>query len=80
VKQPCAVCDLLGDIPRPTTSTIGLSTALPGLIAHARERLDDGASPDAHVIVSVCPEHAVDVYRGRVDGVAMAWRVAASSA
>jgi hypothetical protein len=79
VTQVCAVCDVLGDIPRPTTSTIGLNTSLPGLIAHARERLDDGATTAAHVVVSVCPEHVVDVYRGRVDGVSMAWRVASSS-
>ena len=71
VKQLCAACTLLGDVPCPTTSTVGLNTSLPRLIAQAQERLDDGATSDAHVLVSVCPDHAVDVYRGRVNGVSM---------
>ncbi|MEX0784751.1 MAG: hypothetical protein WD557_19110 [Dehalococcoidia bacterium] len=79
MKHSCAVCDLLGNDPRPTTSTIGLNTSLPSLIAHARERLDDGEGANAHVVVPVCPEHVVDVYRGRVAGVSMAWRVASVS-
>lgn len=79
MTQVCAVCDLLGDVPRPTTSTIGLNTSLPGLIAQAQQRLDDGDTVAAHVVVSVCPEHVVDVYRGRVDGVSMAWRAASST-
>lgn len=35
---------------------------------------------EKHVVVPVCPEHAVDVYRGRIAGVQMAWRLAAAAA
>jgi len=36
--------------------------------------------PDAHgaSAARLCPEHVVDVYRGRIDGVTMAWRIVAA--
>ncbi|MGH2608260.1 MAG: hypothetical protein ACRDHF_04155 [Tepidiformaceae bacterium] len=76
MTQFCALCDVLGERPRQTANTIGLSTARPEIIAHARERFDTDHSDAVHVVVAVCPEHVVEVYRGRVAGVSMAWRIA----
>lgn len=76
VAVPCAICLYLGLGARPTTSSVGLRTAIPALLtaspAQRWEARDDG---DPHVVVAACPEHVVDVYRGRLAGVAMAWRV-----
>ncbi|MCC6381555.1 MAG: hypothetical protein IT304_03555 [Dehalococcoidia bacterium] len=77
MADPCAICLYLGLRPRPTTSTIGVRTALPALLAASpAQRWDacDGQSP--HVVVAACPEHVVDVYRGRLAGIDMAWRIA----
>lgn len=72
----CAVCCYLRLEPRHASGTIGLSTAIVPLIELAMERLDNGLSDAAHILAPVCPEHVVDIYRGRLDGVAMAWRLA----
>lgn len=76
MKLPCALCEVFSVGPRPTDNTIGLLTSIPALIAHATVRLDTGDGAEAHVVVPACPEHVVDVYRGRVEGAAMAWRMA----
>ena len=74
MQEPCAVCQHLGEAPNPTKTVLGLRTALPELLERAVS--DFGAEGGLHhVLLPVCPEHAVDVYRGRVAGVEMAWRM-----
>jgi hypothetical protein len=34
----------------------------------------------ALLVVPACPEHVVDVYRGRIPGIRMAWRLGESAA
>jgi hypothetical protein len=37
---------------------------------------DLGAEGDErHLVVHACPEHVVDVYRGRIQGMRMAWKL-----
>lgn len=72
----CAVCRYLRLEPRQASGTIGLNTAIVPLIALALERLDNGVGTEAHILAPVCPEHVVEIYRGRLDGIAMAWRLA----
>ena len=55
---------------------LGLKTGHLELLAHAITRYDVGDRERAHILLPVCPEHAVEVYRGRVPGVEMAWQVA----
>ena len=74
--KDCAVCCYLRLEPRQASGTIGLSTAIVPLIELSLERLDNGMGTEAHILAPVCPEHVVDIYRGRLDGVAMAWRLA----
>jgi len=74
--QDCAVCRHLGLVPRATVSSLGLRTAIRGLIEASSARFDDGRDAEAHVLVPVCPEHVVDIYRGRMAGMSMAWRMA----
>lgn len=75
MTRNCAGCEVLGQDPRATQNTIAVHTVLPGLTARAQEQLAaEGA--ERHVIVHICPEHVVDVYRDRVAGVQMAWRMA----
>ena len=76
----CVICRHLGTTPRQAAGSVGLLTSIDSIVRNAPERLDGGGGPDAHVVVPTCPEHAVDVYRGRVAGVAMAWKFAATTA
>jgi hypothetical protein len=71
----CAICSYLLETPRSATGTVGLLTAVPSLVNAAVDRFVM-AGPEQHVVVNACPEHVVDVYRGRIDGVKMAWRLA----
>ncbi len=75
--QDCAVCRHLGFAPRATVSSLGLRTSIRGLIEASTARFDDGRDAEAHVLVPVCPEHVVDIYRGRLPGMLIAWRIAA---
>ena len=74
--QVCEICRYLRLEPRSANGAIGLTTAIQPLVAAALDRLDSGLGTEAHVMLAVCPDHVVDIYRGRVDGVAMAWRLA----
>lgn len=71
----CALCLHLNEPVRSTTGTVGLLTALPTIVNEALDRLAQ-IGDEFHVLVHACPEHVVDVYRGRVPGVRMAWRLA----
>jgi predicted secreted protein len=71
----CALCLHLEVPPRQATGTVGLLTSAPALLDAALDRLAEIAG-ESHVIVHACPEHVVDVYRGRIEGVRMAWRLA----
>lgn len=71
----CALCMHLEVPPRPATGTVGLLTAVPVLLDLAIERFAE-IGDETHVVVHACPEHVVDVYRGRLTGVRMAWRLA----
>jgi hypothetical protein len=72
----CEICRYLRLEPRTANGAIGLHTAIQPLVEAAVDRLDSGAGSEAHVMLAVCPDHVVDIYRGRVDGVTMAWRLA----
>ena len=69
----CAICLHLNESPRLTTGTVGLLTSAPAIVGAALDRISE-IGAESHVLVHACPEHVVDVYRGRVDGVRMAWR------
>lgn len=71
----CALCLHLEEPPRSTSGTVGLLTAIPTIVNEALDRLAE-IGDEFHVVVHACPEHVVDVYRGRVPGVRMAWRLA----
>lgn len=73
----CAICLHLGLAPRISTGSIGLLSSSPTLRRAAVDHIADNNGV-AHVVVNACPEHVVDVYRGRLQGVRMAWRVAAT--
>lgn len=70
--EPCVICQYLGEPSTPGTSLVSIETTVPGLRA-----LMPG--PDAHgaIATRLCAEHVIDVYRGRIEGVTMAWRVLA---
>jgi hypothetical protein len=76
VQHDCAICRHVGGRTSPTKTVLGLRTADAGLLAQALARYEGGDYDSEHVLLPVCPEHAVDVYRGRIAGVEMAWRVA----
>ncbi len=75
----CAICQHLSTIPRIATGTVGLLTAVPSLLDAAVDRYVV-VGPEQHVVVNACPEHVVDVYRGRIEGVQMAWRLTTDEA
>lgn len=74
--QVCEVCRYLRLEPQNASGAIGLKTAIQPLVDAALERFATRKGSAAHVMLAVCPDHVVDIYRGRVDGVAMAWRLA----
>jgi hypothetical protein len=78
--RSCTICAYLGLEPRQVNGAIGLNTAIPELIKAAPERLDRGGTNSAHVLLPVCPEHVVEIYRERIPGVAMAWRLGVKGA
>jgi hypothetical protein len=73
------VCRYLGLEPRATNNSLGLRTAIEEIVRSSTARFDDGPDGQAHVLVPVCSEHVVDIYRGRVLGMSMAWQMAAAS-
>jgi hypothetical protein len=70
----CAICQHLAMPPRTATGTVGLLTGAQTIVGAALDRFE-GVGSDQHVVVHACPEHVVDVYRGRIEGVKMAWRL-----
>ncbi len=70
----CAICHHLSLPPRTAAGTVGLLTSAPALVADALDSFGNAGGTE-HILVHACPEHVVDVYRGRIDGVRMAWRV-----
>jgi hypothetical protein len=76
LSYSCAICAHLGLTPQVTTNFVTLKTEIPGLVRAAaadRPRLD----AEDPIVVPSCPEHAVDIYRGRIPGMHMAWRLLA---
>lgn len=70
----CAICAHLGLTPQVTTSFVTLKTAIPALL-HAAAADHPRLDQEDPIVVPSCPEHAVDLYRGRIPGMDMAWRV-----
>lgn len=72
--QPCALCIAQAAEPGLVKNPVGLLTRRTDLLRHAVQVFGelDGAT---HALIPVCPEHVVEVYRGRVAGVRMAWRL-----
>ncbi|MCC6387220.1 MAG: hypothetical protein IT302_07560 [Dehalococcoidia bacterium] len=70
--EPCVICEYLGQASAPGTSLVSIETTLAPLRALM-------PVPDVHgaIATRLCPEHVIDVYRGRIEGVTMAWRVLA---
>lgn len=74
----CAICEYLSEPARTATGSLGLLTDAQALLDAALDRLG-GTGADQHVVVPACPEHVADVYRGRIRGVRMAWRLGESN-
>ncbi|HXU24312.1 MAG TPA: hypothetical protein VN697_09805 [Tepidiformaceae bacterium] len=72
----CAVCSYLGLESRATASTVGLNTGLSSLVGRALEVFGEVPGGRSHIVVAVCPDHVVDIYRDRLPGVSMAWKLA----
>ncbi len=70
----CAICMAEGRPPRHVENPVGLLTARPEILASATHSYGS-VEQDTHVLVPVCPEHVVDIYRGRIPGIRMAWRL-----
>lgn len=79
LQSECTICRYLGTEPRMTTSSLGILTSIDALVEGCLNRFDDGSGPQAHLFVAVCPEHVVDIYRDRIAGVTMAWRMASTA-
>jgi hypothetical protein len=75
----CAVCHYFGLEALATTSTLGVNTALSFLVGEALEVLSEAPGSEPHIVLAVCPEHVVDIYRDRLPGVSMAWKLAAAA-
>ncbi|MEO8540589.1 MAG: hypothetical protein ABI577_12695 [bacterium] len=75
----CAICEHLGLAPQAATGTVGVMTDSPAIISAAIDSFDVDGSQQ-HVVVHACPEHVVDVYRGRIPGTRMAWKLASELA
>jgi hypothetical protein len=76
----CAICQHLAVPPSDAAGTVGLLTSAPTLVREAIDNLGMSSENEQHIVVYACPEHVVDVYRGRVAGVRMAWRLDAEPA
>lgn len=70
----CAVCRYLRLHPAETNGSVGLLTSIPELVAAAEYELDSNED-GTHIMLAVCAEHVVAIYRGRIAGVRMAWRL-----
>ncbi len=75
MPEPCVICAYYHQDPQRTSNLIGLRTAVRAIVDRASRTVAGGAAP--HILAPVCPEHVIDIYRGRVPGVAMAWRASA---
>lgn len=75
----CAICEHLALPPQTATGTVGLLTAFKSIDRAAIDHLGWNGD-EQHVVVHACPEHVVDVYRGRIEGIRMAWRLATEPA
>ena len=73
--QSCGVCLSLDLEPRTSSGSIGIWTSNPSLIAGASEQFGGAPDGDQHVVVAVCPEHVAEIYRGRIPGMTMAWKL-----
>jgi hypothetical protein len=71
----CALCEHLALDPRPADNAIGVRTSSTLVIDRAQDRYTRSADGRTHILVPVCAEHAADVFRGRIEGVEMAWRL-----
>jgi len=73
--RSCAICHYLRLDPRPPSGEIGLWTSVPAIVARATEVLAAAPSGEQHVMVAACGEHVVEIYRERIPGLRMAWRI-----
>lgn len=71
----CAICRHLGLQPRETDRVVGLTTEIDGLVAEAHDHFHETIGEGTHVMLPACPEHVVDIYRGELAGIRMAWRL-----
>ena len=71
----CALCDHFSLEPRPADNGIGVRTSSAAVIERAENRFFRGPDGRTHIILPVCAEHAADVFRGRIEGVEMAWQL-----
>lgn len=73
--QSCGVCLSLNLEPRLSSGSIGVWTSNESLIEGSSDRLGVAPDGDQHVVVAVCPEHVAEIYRGRIPGMTMAWKL-----
>lgn len=78
--RSCAVCLCLNLPPGAASGHVGVWTSRSDLVSQAAGTLSPGPDGQMHVLVPVCPEHVVDIYRDRIEGVRMAWRFGAATA
>ena len=74
--RTCAICSHLCLEPCRASGHVGVWTASRALIERAEDVLPSPPGDEQHVVITVCPEHVVDIYRSRVPGVRMAWKLA----
>ncbi len=73
--RSCAVCAYLGLDPSPSSGEVGLWTSLPAIVAAANQVFPSAPAGEHHVMLAVCNEHVVEIYRDRIPGLRMAWRL-----
>lgn len=78
--QSCGVCLSLNLEPRLSSGSIGVWTSNQSLIERSSQQLGAAADGEQHVVVAVCPEHVAEIYRGRIPGMTMAWKLSPTPA
>jgi len=75
LPSQCSLCEHLALDPRPAENAIGVRTSSASVIDRAHDRFARSADGRTHILMPVCAEHAADVFRGRIAGFEMAWRL-----
>lgn len=77
MSMDCVICHNMGGEGGGSINLVGIETSNENVVAGAARRLGSVGESRAHVLARVCSQHVVEIYRGRVPGVTMAWRATA---